>query len=131
MNLKLTFTTPLLPDDIDTLSRPITYLTYEAVATDGAEHDLQIFFAASAELAVNVPEQHVTYATPSKSPALRCSAIGSQQQAVLATKGDDRRIDWGYLYVAAPSRGCLAGPEYEQDAVRGFRRRCCTASPPR
>jgi hypothetical protein len=102
VRLKLTFTTPLIPDDIDTLSRPITYLTYEASASDGKKHDLEIFFSASAELAVNVPKQRVTYHTVDVAN-LSVQRIGSQEQAVLATKGDDRRIDWGYLYVAAPS----------------------------
>jgi hypothetical protein len=101
VDLKLTFTTPLIPDDIDTLSRPITYLTYEASASDGKKHDLQIFFSASAELAVNIPQQLVTYNTADV-PGLSVQRIGSQDQAILATKGDDRRIDWGYLYVAAP-----------------------------
>ena len=102
VRLKLTFTTPLIPDDIDTLSRPITYLTYEVSATDGKKHDLEIFFSASAELAVNVPKQLVTHNTVDV-PGLAVQRIGSQEQAILATKGDDRRIDWGYLYVAAPS----------------------------
>jgi hypothetical protein len=102
IQLKLTFTTPLIPDDIDTLSRPITYLTYEASATDGKKHDLQIFFSAAAELAVNIPKQQVTSNTVDV-PGLSVQRIGSQNQAILATKGDDRRIDWGYLYVAAPN----------------------------
>src|SRR5262249_24576760 len=35
VELRLTFTTPALPDDIDLLSRPITYLTYSVRSADG------------------------------------------------------------------------------------------------
>ena len=34
----LTFFTPALPDDLDVLSRPLTYLEWTAASTDGREH---------------------------------------------------------------------------------------------
>ena len=34
--------------------------------------------------------------------------MGSKDQPVLAKRGDDIRIDWGYLYVAAPTRPASA-----------------------
>ena len=49
VRLTLSFITPLLPDDLDVASRPVTYLTWSAEATDGAEHDVSIYFDASAE----------------------------------------------------------------------------------
>ena len=96
------FTTPLLPADLDLLSRPITYLTYEIQSTTAVSTVIQIFFAASAELAVNLPKQQVVYGREEVN-GLTVQRIGSQQQAVLSTKGDDRRIDWGYLYLATPA----------------------------
>lgn len=101
IDLTLTFTTPLLPDDIDTLSRPVTFITYAVQSHDGEQHQVEIFFSASAELAVNIPNQSIVYAKDDV-PGLAVQRIGSEQQPVLATKGDDRRIDWGYLYLAAP-----------------------------
>src|SRR5690349_6183264 len=55
ITLTLTFATPALTDDLDVLSRPVTYLTYEIRSTDGREHDVSIGFDASGELTVNMP----------------------------------------------------------------------------
>ena len=97
--LTMTFMTAALPEDLDLLSRPVTYLTYRVNATDGREHDVAFYFDASAEITVNEPVQAVEFsvATAGNITALK---IGSQEQPVLGKRGDDLRIDWGYLYVA-------------------------------
>jgi hypothetical protein len=76
-------------------------MIWEAKAADGKTHDVAAYFDASAALAVNVPDQAVVWNREKVDGlvALRC---GSKEQAVLAKRGDDLRIDWGYLYVAAP-----------------------------
>jgi len=99
--LTLTFMTAALPEDIDLLSRPVTYLTYEFRATDGKSHDVQVYLDASAELAVNTPNQEVVWSGEEMGD-LVAGRIGSKDQPILAKRGDDIRIDWGYLYVAAP-----------------------------
>src|SRR5437016_13019531 len=40
----LTFMTPALPDDLDLLSRPVTYLIWSAQSTDGKSHDVSVYF---------------------------------------------------------------------------------------
>lgn len=102
VHVDLTFTTPALPEDIDLLSRPVTYLTYVVRATDGNEHDIQLYFDASGALAVNTPDQQVETARLTMGD-LGVVRIGSVEQPILAKKGDDIRIDWGYLYAAAPA----------------------------
>ena len=42
--LKLTFTAPYLLDDLELLSRPVNYISYQAKALDGKEHDVAIYF---------------------------------------------------------------------------------------
>jgi hypothetical protein len=102
--LTLTFMTAALPEDIDLLSRPVTYVTYEFKATDGKSHDVALYGEASAELTVNEPGQPVEFSMEDI-PGLSAVKIGSKDQPVLAKKGDDLRIDWGYLYLAAPRSG--------------------------
>jgi len=95
-----TFFTPALPEDLDVLSRPLTYLEWTASSTDGTPHEVAVYFDASAELVVNTADEPVVPARfrIDAAPVLR---LGSQEQPVLAKRGDDLRIDWGYLYLAA------------------------------
>lgn len=44
VELKLTFTAPYLLDDLELLSRPVNYISYQAKALDGKEHDVAIYF---------------------------------------------------------------------------------------
>ena len=104
--LSLTFTTPALPEDVDVLSRPVTYLTWSFKATDSKEHDVAFYFDASSELVVNEPTQEVTWVEETIG-SLAALKIGSREQRVLARKGDDVRIDWGYLYTAAEASPAL------------------------
>ncbi len=100
MDLGLAFLTPALPDDLDVLSRPLTYIEWKASSNDGRTHAVSIYFEASGDLAVNTAEEPILssrYMLDAQ-PVLR---IGSRQQPVLAKRGDDLRIDWGYLYLAA------------------------------
>ena len=101
VRITLSFMTPALPDDLDVLSWPVTYLTWTAQSTDGKSHDVAIYFDANPEISVNEPGQQVQWLTE-KIEGLRILKLGSVDQPVLAKKGDDLRIDWGYLYIAAP-----------------------------
>ena len=76
----LTFFTPALPDDLDVLSRPLTYLQWSASSSDGREHDVQIYFDAASDLVVNTPDQPVLAARYQLDglPLLR---MGSREQA--------------------------------------------------
>ena len=101
VGLTLTFMTPALPESIDLLSWPVTYLTYECKSTDGKAHEVAVAFEASGELAVNTPNQPVVWSTEDVE-GLVTLKVGSKDQRILARSGDDLRIDWGYLYIAAP-----------------------------
>ncbi|MVT11026.1 glutaminase family protein [Chitinophaga tropicalis] len=100
-DVSLAFTSPLLLNDLDLLSRPVTYITYKVKSNDGAKHDVELYFGASSDLAVNTSAQEVT-AQQYSNVGLSILKTGTVAQPVLAKKGDDLRIDWGYLYVAVP-----------------------------
>ena len=100
VKLGLTFFTPALPDDLDVLSRPLTYLEWSISSADGKEHAVEIYFDAGPDLVVNSPDEAVESARfqIDGETVLR---MGSKDQPILGKRGDDLRIDWGYLYLAA------------------------------
>ena len=63
---------------------------------------MQLYFEAPPLLAVNQPEQAVVWERP-ETGGLVALKTGTQAQPVLGSKGDDHRIDWGFLYLGAPS----------------------------
>jgi hypothetical protein len=101
VRLGLTFLTPALPRDLDVLSRPVTYVSFEARSIDGGEHDVTVDFSASSLIALNTPEQKVSWSRV-KLGGIDALRAGSSEQPVLEKSGDLLRIDWGYLYLAAP-----------------------------
>jgi hypothetical protein len=119
-NLQVTFTSPLLIDNLDILSRPISYISFKVSSTDGKEHDAKIYFGTLTDLAVNTTAQEVAVDAYT-SGGLSILKAGTKQQPVLQKNGDDMRIDWGYLYAAAPtSENVLQSVTAENDGIDAF-----------
>ncbi|HEY7210032.1 MAG TPA: DUF4965 domain-containing protein [Bryobacteraceae bacterium] len=122
IGLTLTFFTPALPDDLDVLSRPVTYLTWSIRSTDSGGHKVEIYFDASAQLAVNTMQERVTWSRYQLED-LHVLRLGSQQQPILQKSGDDLRIDWGYLYVVAPpAKEAAEAATVRPDAIEAFQK---------
>ncbi|HOR70152.1 MAG TPA: DUF5127 domain-containing protein [Verrucomicrobiota bacterium] len=96
----LDFMTPALPEDTDLLARPVGYVTWHIESTDGKPHAVQLYFDAAAEIVVNEPRQEVVWAREDIGDLVAVK-VRSNDQPILEKKGDDLRIDWGCLYVAA------------------------------
>ncbi|HEU5453198.1 MAG TPA: DUF4965 domain-containing protein [Terriglobales bacterium] len=103
VRLTVGFLSPVLPQDLELMSRPVTYLTLSAQSRDGASHAVQVLFDAAADLAVNDRTQQLTWAREhlETMEVLRSSDF---QQPVLQKAGDDLRIDWGSFLVGVPSQ---------------------------
>ena len=100
VDLKLTFTSPLLMDDLNLLARPISYITYQVKANDGKQHAVKIFLSAASNIAVYKPSQEVV-AEKYETDKLAILKAGTVEQPMLQKGADDMRIDWGYFYVAS------------------------------
>ena len=101
ISLILTFFTPAFPQDLDLLSRPVTYLTWKVASEDGKPHDVSLLLDASPLLAVDVENESATWGRL-RTPSLDTMQFGSRDQRVLNRSGDDLRIDWGYFRLCVP-----------------------------
>lgn len=98
IELEVTFMTPLIPDDLKLLSRPVSYISYKIKSLDFKKHDCSIYMDVSALMAVNTPDESVVF---SKYGNIICCGNGNKN--ILNQSGDNLRINWGYLHIAAPS----------------------------
>jgi hypothetical protein len=101
IDLQVTFTSPLLMNNLDLMARPISYITYSVKSNNGQAHNVQVYLGASADIARNKPSQPVT-TQKYETSTLSVLKAGTIEQPILQKRGDDLRIDWGYMYVAAP-----------------------------
>jgi hypothetical protein len=101
VRLTATFFTPALPDDLDVLSRPVTYLNWTVRSIDGRHHAVQVYADASAQLAVDNDQQSVVWGT-SRVGDMSVMRIGTSTQQKLQKVGDNLRIDWGWAQLAVP-----------------------------
>lgn len=106
VQLNVTFTTPVLANDINTwMDNPVTYITLTVTNTDSTvSYTVQSYFAATAELAVDDVTDSIQWGRDIPSPVngAQLLRVGTQSQNVLGVAGDGRRISWGYLYLAVP-----------------------------
>ena len=106
LHLNLTFFTPAFPQDLALLSRPVTYLTWTISSTNSAAHQVALFLDIDPRIAVNTPDQAVTWGR-SHANGLNVLNVGSQEQRPLNRSGDNLRIDWGYFHLAVPENEAL------------------------
>lgn len=102
IDLSVVFSSPLLMDDLNLISRPVSYVTYKVKSNDKKTHQVEVLFSASTNIAVNTPGQQVK-AEKANATGLSVLKAGTIAQPIMKKHGDDLRIDWGYVYVATPS----------------------------
>ena len=113
VKVSLTFMTPALPDDLMIYSRPVTYITWTSQSTDGKEHEVAFSLTASAEITVNTANEKVI-CNRRDTADLVVLKTGSKDQLILGMKGDDLRINWGYLYIAAPKSEKIQNANFDK-----------------
>ncbi|MEM6391387.1 MAG: DUF4965 domain-containing protein [Planctomycetota bacterium] len=99
--MDVVFWTPLLLDDLELMSRPVSFIKVRVRSLDHAPRRVKVELAVSSRLCVNTPDQQVIgspFQTAGQASGLR---VGSVEQPVLEKIGDGLRIDWGYLYLTA------------------------------
>ena len=98
VDLDLVFTAPFLMDDVELMSTPINFISYQVRSNDGGEHDVQFYYGTTPELTVDNNSQ-ATVTTLVSDGQRQYIKSGSKDQKVLGKAGDLITIDWGYLYL--------------------------------
>ena len=118
VKLGVSFFTPAFPQDLDLLSRPVTYLTWNVASTDGRNHKVEMLLDVDGRIAVDTDNEAVTWGR-SQAAGMTLLNIGSRDQRVLNRSGDDLRIDWGYFHLGVPANE-QASVAASSHAVRDF-----------
>lgn len=111
VELDLVFTAPLLMEDLDLISTPINYISYRVRSLDKKQHDVQVYFETTPQLAVHETLQPTITKKISKN-GMSYLQTGTIDQPVTVRIGDGVRIDWGYAYLAtndAPNKALSIG----------------------
>lgn len=101
VNLELTFTAPLLTNDLNLMTRPVNYITYKVTSASDKKHNVSVYFEAGPQWAQNLIHQPIQ-SEYVNNDALHLLKSGTKAQEILGKSGDNIRIDWGYLYFSAP-----------------------------
>jgi hypothetical protein len=101
VTIDFNFFTPALPDNIDVMSRPVTYLSWGVKSVDGAAHKVSLLLDVDPVIAVNERSQQVVLLR-NQTSHLNVLSVGSRDQSILNRSGDPVRIDWGYFHLAVP-----------------------------
>jgi hypothetical protein len=112
IDLSLRFLSPLLMNDLDLYSRPITFITFSVKSNDEKQHAVKLFFDASADIAKNNTLQKVDVSYYRGQTPVTFQKTGTIDQRILKRKGDDVRIDWGYFYLALKNTAGVELPQY-------------------
>lgn len=102
VELLVRFTSPLLVDDLDLLSRPATYLQLRVRALDAVPHRVSAYLDMTGEWAVNLPHERVVWGLHEEG-GVAAGSFRSELQRVLPEAGDHRRIEWGAAFLAGPA----------------------------
>ena len=100
IELKAEFTSPLIPDDYNLLTRPVSYLEVSYKSVDGKAHEVEINVSACEELCLDEADQSPVVTEEFSAEGIVGIRMGNSEQKPLNRSGDDVRIDWGYFCLA-------------------------------
>ena len=112
------FTSPLLLDDLDVLSTPITYVRFQVEFLDGKDHRVTVNLGAN-ETFVYAGEKGPKMRSDDFSDGvLNYCYLGQMKQNPLSGSGDHLTQDWGYLFLAAAEGDVRNNPASIANALR-------------
>lgn len=93
------FVSPILPHDLELLSRPATYVNVRPIGE--TSKSIELYMDVSSEWCVDKTNQKVSWSRL-RAGALELLSMGVHNPEPLTRAGDDLRGDWGKLILALP-----------------------------
>ncbi|HYC99589.1 MAG TPA: DUF5127 domain-containing protein, partial [Phycisphaerales bacterium] len=116
VNLAVEFWSPQsltgVADDMVQASRSVSVVKFRASCPDKRPHDVRVYLDLSGEWCTNNPDDKVAWSRHRVAACGDVLSLGRVEQPVLQHAGDQRRIDWGRVYLAgtgASDRGGAGG----------------------
>ncbi|PRP85660.1 hypothetical protein PROFUN_06494 [Planoprotostelium fungivorum] len=97
--LTVRFITPSIPQDIQLLSQPVSYIVYDVHSADGKTHKVDLYYDQSGEVCSNWSDRKITWSRGTVGNVTFLK-MGVDQQKEFDPIGDRVGINWGYAYVA-------------------------------
>ena len=122
VRLTLLFTSPIMPDDLYYLSRPVSYLEIQKEILDGHRHKVKVKLAVSEQFCVDrVGDDEVETEILTLDNGIKSVKMGSKGQKMLAYDADDARISWGYFYLSTDAPKATVGVEKQTISFYTYR----------
>lgn len=100
VELTLTFTSPMLPDDLELIGRAVSYVDVSVRPTDSSAHEVEVYLDYGASWAVGEAETEIAWGRH-RAGNVEALFLGAAQQRPLGRSGDEVQVEWGYLFVSS------------------------------
>lgn len=122
VRLTLLFTSPIMPDDLYYLTRPVSYLEIQKEILDGHRHTVKVKIACSEQFCMDrAGDDEVETEILTLEGGIKSVKMGSKGQKMLAYHADDARISWGYFYLSTDAKKATVGVEKQTISYYTFR----------
>ncbi|MBR6727838.1 MAG: DUF4965 domain-containing protein [Clostridia bacterium] len=122
VRLTLLFTSPIMPDDLYYLTRPVSYLEIQKEILDGHRHTVKVKIACSEQFCMDrAGDDEVETEILELEGGIKSVKMGSKGQKMLAYHADDARISWGYFYLSTDAKKATVGVEKQTISYYTFR----------
>ena len=122
VRLTLLFTSPVMPDDLYYLTRPVSYLEIQKEILDGHRHTVKVKLACSEQFCMDrAGDDEVETEILTLEGGIKSVKMGSKGQKMLAYHADDARISWGYFYLSTDAKKATVGVEKQTVSYYTFR----------
>ena len=104
VRLTLTFTSPLIPNDLYLLTRPVSYLEIKSISLDGKEHSVFVKISVSEEICMNKAGDDEVVCENFALEKINSISMGRKNPKMLERSGDNLRIEWGSFYLSGAGK---------------------------